>query len=420
MTSSITPNTFLPAMRAVIHSAICLFFAVGNVSGQNPTFNCGSNGSYGPMNITASTTLQLPPDGVFHCTTVNVASGIVLRFSRNAQNTPVYILATGDVTLDGQIHVDAGGSQLGNAPGLGGPGGFDGGTGSNELNVPAGPGMGPGGGGRGVYSAAQNEQATTHAGNGAYKSSIVGNEPYGQAGSVYGNSLLIPLVGGSGGGGLHLPGFAGNLGGGGGGGAILLASNTRILFGGDSFINANGLGGWSYATKGQISRHVSVGSGGAIRVVSPKVMGTFGGSVITSAGSTNFRTGRIRFDSFDASEIIFRANSAPDSIGSVMVVFPTPLPKLSISNATGTAVAENVVGPVSVILPAGTNPSQTIQVRARDFGSVVPIRVRLVPESGDATTFDATIDNTVNNPATTNVPVTLPINTGVRIEVFTR
>jgi hypothetical protein len=33
---------------------------------------------------------------------------------------------------------------------------------------------------------------------------------------------------------------------------------------------------------------------------------------------------------------------------------------------------------------------------------------------------DATIDNTVNNPATTNVPMTLPINAGVRIEVFTR
>ena len=73
-----------------------------------------------------------------------------------------------------------------------------------------------------------------------------------------------------------------------------------------------------------------------------------------------------------------------------------------------------------------TNPSQTIQVRARDFGNVVPIVSSLalpgclVPENGDATTYDATIDNTVNNPATTNVPVTLPINTGVRIEVFTR
>ena len=79
-------------------------------------------------------------------------------------------------------------------------------------------------------------------------------------------------------------------------------------------------------------------------------------------------------------------------------------------------ITMNASGPESVILPAGTNPSQTIQVRALGLSSVVPIRVRLVPESGDATTIDATIDN----PATTIVPVTLPINTSVRIEVFTR
>ena len=103
-----------------------------------------------------------------------------------------------------------------------------------------------------------------------------------------------------------------------------------------------------------------------------------------------------------------------------MVIFPTPISKLSIASAAGTTISENATGQVTVLLPVGSDPNQTIQVRARDFGGVVPIRVRLVPESGDATTFDATIDNTVNNPATTNVPVTLPINTGVRVEVFTR
>jgi hypothetical protein len=59
-------------------------------------------------------------------------------------------------------------------------------------------------------------------------------------------------------------------------------------------------------------------------------------------------------------------------------------------------------------------------VRARDFGGVVPIRVRLTPESGDAITVDAQIDKTVNNPATVDVPVTLPVNTGVIVMVFTR
>ncbi len=96
------------------------------------------------------------------------------------------------------------------------------------------------------------------------------------------------------------------------------------------------------------------------------------------------------------------------------------MPKLSIANAAGTAVAEGAAGPVSVILPTGTTPNQTIKVRARDFGGVVPIRVRLTPESGDAITVDAQIDNTVNNPATVDVPVTLPINTGVNVMVFTR
>lgn len=56
-------------------------------------FTSGSTGAYGEMNITANTTLALPPDGIFHCTTINVASGATLRFNRNALNTPVYLLA---------------------------------------------------------------------------------------------------------------------------------------------------------------------------------------------------------------------------------------------------------------------------------------------------------------------------------------
>jgi hypothetical protein len=52
--------------------------------------------------------------------------------------------------------------------------------------------------------------------------------------------------------------------------------------------------------------------------------------------------------------------------------------------------------------------------------SPVTIRVWLTPESGDAITVDAQIDSTVNNPATVDVPVTLPINTGVNVMVYTR
>src|SRR5687767_12509190 len=52
-------------------------------------FTSGSDGSYGPMNITSNTVLQLPPDGIFRCTTINVGAGFTLRFLRNPLNTPV-------------------------------------------------------------------------------------------------------------------------------------------------------------------------------------------------------------------------------------------------------------------------------------------------------------------------------------------
>jgi hypothetical protein len=105
-------------------------------------FDCGSTGAYGPMNITSDTTLNLPPDGIFHCTTISVTAGKTLRFTNNALNTPVYLLATGDVTIGGTVDVGA-------SDRLGGPGGFDGGF-RGLAFAPyqhGSAGFGPGGGG---------------------------------------------------------------------------------------------------------------------------------------------------------------------------------------------------------------------------------------------------------------------------------
>lgn len=381
------------SMKTKIIALLSLVIGGSSLHAQNPAFNNGSNGSYGPMNITANTTLQLPADGIFHCTTVSIAA--TLKFSKNPNNTPVYILATGDIVLSGLIDV-SGKNPSGPVGGFGGVGGFDGGAGQIG-GIQSGSGFGPGGG-RGMTASGTTQ------GPGAYR--IRGGFTAAQ-GAVYGNSLIIPLVGGSGGGGCTNSGSPS--GGGGGGGAILLSSNTRVLFQNGTILANCGGGVSSYSS----------GSGGAIRIVSPLVGGNVTVSA-TGAGGIDSGSGRIRIDAFDISTLTFAGNPRPDAYGTVMVVFPSPIPKLSVSNAAGTAVAENAAGPVSVILPAGTNPNQTIQVRARDFGGVVPIRVRLVPESGDATTYDAFVDNTVDNPATANVPVTLPINTGVQVEVFTR
>lgn len=395
--------------RWMVCALWCLSFTALPLLAQVPAFNCGSNGSYGPMNITQNTTLPLPPDGIFHCTTVSIASGITLRFIPNALNSPVYILATGDVTILGTIDV-SGSSPVGGglAGGIGGPGGFAGGKGAISASFASGPGEGPGGGGG----------ATATSGVGSYGSGggfrTAGDQPYGiiPAGVVYGNSLLIPLVGGSGGGGSI--GFGGS----GGGGALLIASNTKVIFGSIGPITAGYVLARGSTSPGY---QIGSGSGGAIRIVSPLVSGRCSSSIRNGIGSATLGMGRFRIDAYDTTGFsITPGYDAPDAVGSVMVIFPSPLPKLSIASAAGTTIAENATTPVLVNLPTGSPTNQVVRVRARDFGGIVPIRLRLVPESGAAVTVDSTIDNTVNNPATVDIPVMMPVNTGVNVQVYTR
>ena len=89
-------------------------------------------------------------NGVLNFTTVSVASGITLSFVKNAANTPVTILASGDVTITGSIRVAGENAGVLGRPGRGGPGGFDGGMGGDGVNFTSGTnGVGPGGGGGG-------------------------------------------------------------------------------------------------------------------------------------------------------------------------------------------------------------------------------------------------------------------------------
>lgn len=134
-------------MKTILHSLILLTTVATTVASlHGQAFDSGSTGSYGPIAVTTSdVTLDLPPDGVFHATTVTINSGRTLRFNRNALNTPVVILATGDITIAGVIDVSG---QRGNntAGGRGGPGGFDGGSPGSAGTPPrrwSRPGGGP-------------------------------------------------------------------------------------------------------------------------------------------------------------------------------------------------------------------------------------------------------------------------------------
>jgi hypothetical protein len=362
-------------------------------------FQSGSNGTYGALNVTSDLTLDVPPDGIFHCTTINVQSGRTLRFRRNALNTPVILLATGDVTIVGLIDV-SGARGSASAPGLGGPGGFDGGA-PGSVGLPGGDGQGPGGGKAGTLVAAD---AAGPAGYGTVSTFGLPTK----RGSIYGNALLFPIVGGSGGGGAAGdPGW----GGGGGGGALLIASSTRIVHSGQ----LRALGGGSHS-----GTALNGGSGGAIRLVAPAVSGTGFIGVTGDGLNATSGAGRIRVDTLDRSGV--NLNYSPVNIASVggfMQVFPNPMPRLDIVEAAGRAIALDA-GPTQVLLPSGSPANQVVKVRARDFGQNIPIRLVVTPDNGPAQTYDAEINNTGVNPAEASVTVNFPANVLTHVHVWTR
>lgn len=367
------------------------------------SFNSGSTGAYGPMNITSNTTLNLPPDGIFHCTTIDITNGATLRFSRNALNTPVYLLATSNVTILGTISVSGGNSGSPNG-GRGGPGGFDGGEGGFDT-LPPGSGQGPGGGRGGNLLV-----AASYPGSGAYGTTPGGSST--NKGSVYGSPLLIPLVGGSGAGGTSGTAGSSGLGGGGGGGAILIASSTRITM----------QQGTIYAQGGFDNQGYAYASSGAVRLVAPIIGGVgTGNSVINVAATGSGGVGRIRIDTIDRSSLSKITLAGQASVGSFMAVFPGPVPRLDIVDAAGTAIPEGNADPVSILLPFGSTTNRAVTVQARDFNASVPIAVVLTPESGPSQTYQTNINNTAgNNPATVTVNVTVPVNTKVAVNAWTR
>ena len=377
---------------------------LGVMPSPGQEFNSGSDGSYGPLNITSNTTLSMPSNGVFHCTTIDIAAGTTLRFLRNALNTPVYLLATSNVTVRGIVDV-SGFDANPSIPtgGAGGPGGFDGGKPGFGASVPPGAGYGPGGGRGGAT--VSGSTANSH-GGGAYGTVGPSNSTTNK-GATYGSPLLIPMAGGSGGGGgTGSPG----IGGGGGGGAILIASSTRVDVPAGGAVRALGLGGQS---------HYHCGSGGAIRLVAPVVAGT--GSLAVNGQSGYCGDGRIRIDSIDRAALQLSLNPlAVSSVGSTMFVFPTPLPRLDVVEAAGTMIAVGTAAPVYIQLPFGSTTDRTVTVQAQDFGAVVPIRVALTPDSGEPVYYDDTIDNAAENPAQKVINVVMPVNVQVHVGVWTR
>ncbi|MBI4654124.1 MAG: hypothetical protein HY752_03925 [Nitrospirae bacterium] len=380
-------------------------------------FDSGSTGADGAFNPTANTEVTLPADGKLNYTTVNIPTDVTVTFKKNSANTPVYILATGDVTIAGTINVN-GTDGSGIYPGRGGAGGFDGGLGGygGINNQVGGKGLGPGGGNPGDFGSGGSSDLGGAGGGGGFglggSNATAYYAPGGSGGGTYGNEKILPAIGGSGGGGgagskrSSCP-FSGG-GGGGGGGAILIASSGTIRVTGSITANAgkggNGDGGGCAGGGGG-------GSGGAIKLMAGTIDGNGTISASGGVGGTYFGGagggGRIRFE---ANNVSWTGTVNPANTYSYpSTVFITNIPTLSITSVGGVNVPASPSGKYGspdVTLPSTTTNPVTVNISGANIPVGTQVTVTSVPEYGNSTSVTGALSGT-DASSTTSVSVTL-------------
>ncbi len=400
------------SIRSNIVQALTLLVTLTTIpSSRSEVFVQGS-----AINVPAgsSRVYDLPADGVLNCASVDVAANAFLAFNPNALNTAVFLVATSDVRINGRIFVNGAPANV-LVRGMGGPGGFPGGWGGIPGgHGAAGNGAGPGGG--------INLSGWL---GGVFGFPMESNT------NVYGNALLYPLIGGSGGSGRDAS--AGGFAGGGGGGAILIWSQTRIELSNASEATAGiyargGAGGVNLADRS--SAFVGGGgSGGAIRLVAPIVTGT--GRLDTGGGLGGYygccnevyngvgSLGRIRIDCLD--DYAFRGLTINGSFSRGAQMFWSRLnaPRLDVVEAAGLTIPFGVSNAVAIALDFGSPSNQLVKIRAENFTNNIPIRIAVTPDTGPSRTFDGVITNT-GSPTITEFNVVIPPGTVSRIDAWTR
>ena len=385
----------------------------GSVLGAQ-TFNSGSNGSDGALDLTGQTgTLVFNPasfnppldsdhDNVYHFTTITIPATLTVRLAAEILGTkPVVWLATGAVQIDGVLDL-AGGD--GNGPGApqvapsAGAGGYQGGLGGSAISAPQ-PGKGPGGG---VGAA------------GGAGHAIAGTGPAGTGGAAYGNSFLIPQLGGSGGaGGTFFSGTGNPIGaeGGSGGGALLIASSDSITFTPGAMIKANGGAGACNSGVPPAAQSSGGGSGGSIRLMAPEIMGTAalrapGGTSCNSGGTGS--PGRIRLEAFNLS-LTGQVDPSPFTSPPGLIFPPASAPAVRIVSIAGVAVPENPTA--SFITPDVTLDNTTIatiQLAASKVPVGTVVHLTLTPETGEIVNVDSTPLAGTFDSSTATASVTIP------------
>jgi hypothetical protein len=341
--------------------AVLLWLAMfGMTCYAQGNFVSGSTGADGAFNPTDNQTLQLPESGVFNFTTVNIPEGVTIRFGHNSRNTPVTILATGNVTIAGTIDVSgsAGVSGLG---GIGGPGGFSGGSGGPSTNgsqLSAGVnGDGPGGGG----ASGSSSQTIRSAGGGGF-----GNPGFpgssqdpgvvnGAGGPKYGLPTLLPLIGGSGGG-------------------VRLIANV-------------------------ISGNMPINAGGG-----------FGGSSGGNGGG-----GYVRIEAFDLNSLNISIQGGPSphvSTATPGTVTPSNLPVIRIVSVAGIAPPNQPGGSLQdgpdIILPSNQSNPVTVSLSASNIPLGTTLQVTMTPENGARLSAQSTALSGTLASSTATASISLP------------
>jgi plastocyanin len=308
---------------------------------------------------------------VFKFSSLHVRSGTTVTFKNHPSRAPVVWLVEGDAIIDGSVDIsgdrnDTDANRIRFAEP--GPGGFRGG----DMWVPGMPGpfgvsgFGPGGG-RGYIQLYQWGQYSSHANAGFAQGSL---SPV----PAYGNSTLIPLIGGSGAG----PYTAYHeWGGAAGGGAMLLVVKGNLEFNGQ--IRANG--GVDSA---------SGGSGGAVRVVAETTSGI---GLVQALNRFHRRDaeGRIRIECNNPVGFSFQPNTFPVAPRVPVQLWPEPAaPTARIVSVNGlNAPADprasmDFLAPADLRVPAGSRTNLvTVETVNLPTNAVVTLRVISTPSGDD-------------------------------------
>lgn len=412
-TGKMASNIFILIISLVISSA------------ANAAFDSGSTGADGAFSPTSNTVLQIPDNGIFNFTTVNIPTGVTVTFTKNPLNTPITILATGNIAIAGTINLNGGNASY-IVAGVGGPGGFDGGLGGVAYKDGR-RGEGPGGGGGGSVKTSYDRAAgggagggfgTNGAGGGSYN--YAGTAAGGPGGTAYGNERILPMIGGSGGGGgggttTYIGG-----GGGGGGGAIVIASSGTITISGAISANGgngnNGEGSNCDASSFYCGGGGGAGSGGSIRLIANTISGNGnlsanggnGGAGYSSADGGAGGAGRIRFE---ATNIIRSGGTStpPMTYGVPSDIVPSTIPTLVISSIGGVSspiIPKGSFSSPDITLPFNIQNPVTVIVSAGNIPSGTSVSLKSIPATGSISTATGTLVGT-DASSSVSMPITI-------------